>query len=95
MAVCTWATEAFAIGFSSKEVKTFSIKFWISTSIIFFAIVLEKGSILSCNFFKYSHIFLSTKSGLVDKACPNLIYPGPKSVKQRRSFFPTSSLFGL
>ena len=56
---------------------------------------LENGFISSCNFFKCSQVFLSIKSGLVDKACPNLIYPGPKSIKQARSFFPTSTLFAL
>ena len=50
----------------------------------------EKGFNLPCNILSSSHVFFPSISGLVDKAWPNFIYPGPKLIKTFESFFPIS-----
>ena len=78
MPLCTCATEALATGFSSKEAKILSIISFVSVSIISLATDPEKGSMSSCNFLRYSQVSTPIKSGLVDKACPIFIKPGPR-----------------
>ena len=66
--LCTWATEALAIGTLSNKAKLSLRKNSFSLHIIFLATELGTGFKLSCNIFRKSQVFLPNKSGLVDKA---------------------------
>ena len=55
------------------DVKISLIDFWVSYSIIFFAIKPENGLMSSCNFCKCLQVSCPIRSGLVDNAWPNLM----------------------